>query len=143
MIYLILLVLIMFCSAVMDVCSLNIFGQWIEKKYKQKPTKLRKILWKWVESDSWENKYKLADKLESLGLPKKIATWLAKDVLVIFVDLWHFSKALMMAMVEFMVAKLMVESMNLDMSVWLVTMLLFFIGGSTFNFFYYNLRKIK
>lgn len=147
--YLLFLVLIMFCSAVMDADALDVFGQWGEKFYNKKPTKFRKVLWEWLDSSAWENKYKVADKLVSLGVPKSLATYLAKDVFVIFFDLWHFSKAILMALVEYMVADLSIGWMNsllsgyIQLSVGILTFILFLIGGSLFNFFYYKLRKIK
>lgn len=141
--YLILLVLIMLLSSIMDVCSLNIFGKWAQKKYEQKPTKFRKLFWDWVKADSWQNKHKVADLIFSWGIPRSISNVIGKDVLVIFSDLWHFAKALMMVIIDFMVAKLTVETFNFDISVWLLTIVLFVLSGSVFNFFYYNLRKIK
>ena len=133
----------MLLSAIMDVCSLDVFGQWAQKKYEQKPTKFRKLFWDWVKADSWQNKHKIADLLYSWGVPRSIANFLGKDVLVIFSDLWHFAKALMMAIVQFMVAQLTAQTLNFDISDWLLTLILFILGGSLFNFFYYNLRKIK
>lgn len=141
--YLILLVIIMLLSAIMYVCSLDVFGQWAQKKYEQKPTEFRKLFWDWVKADSWQNKYKIADLFYSWGVPRSIANFIGKDVLVIFSDLWHFAKALMMAIVQFMVAQLTVQTLNFEISVWLLTLILFILGGSLFNFFYYNLRKIK
>lgn len=141
--YLILLAIIMLLSAIMDVCSLDVFGQWAQKKYEQNPTKLRKLFWDWTKADSWQNKYKIADLFYSWGVPRSISNFIGKDVLVIFSDLWHFAKALMMAIVQFMVAQLTVQTLSFDISVWLLTLILFILGGSVFNFFYYNLRKIK
>ena len=149
MIYLLILVQIMFCSAIMDADSLDVFGQWGEKFYNKKPSKFRKILWQWLDSNSWENKYKIADRLIKIGVPKGLATYLTKDVFVIFFDLWHFSKAILMALVEYMVAELSIDFVNgllpdsIQISVGLLTFILFLVGGSLFNFFYYNLRKIK
>jgi hypothetical protein len=150
----------MFCSAVMDADALDAFGKWAEKKYNEAPLNKKdkwKIIWQWVDADSWENKYDVRD-LMNAKLPKfsfkkitssGIYTWLAKDVLVIFLDLWHFAKAIMMGCMEYPIAILALPSINallvplgFQMSLWHLLTIFFLLGGVVFNIFYYKLRKI-
>lgn len=141
MLYLLLLILAIFFNSIMDADTLDVFGQLSEKRYKSNPTKFNKILWEWVDADSWENKYQVRDWLISKHVPKSIATWLAKDVLVIFLDLWHFAKALMMVCFEIPIAILTIQMVPF-LPLWLWMLILFMSGGVIFNLFYYRFRKL-
>lgn len=131
----------LFLNSIMDVTTLNVFGQLAEKRYNSNPTKFNKILWDWSKSDSWENKYKIINWLESKGIPKSIATWLGKDVLVIFSDLWHFVKSLMLVCFEVPIVVLTSHLVPF-IPVWLWAIVLFIVGGVIFNFFYYRFRRL-
>lgn len=143
MIYLILLLVILFCSALMD--TTNYISAYFKKKGYKK-------LAEWTDSDSWENKWHLRDWLVEKGLPKWLADWLAADVLVVFTDGWHFFKAVMMANIQYMVAVLSVAWVNsalvtinfpiTHISIGWLTFVLFLVGGQIFNFFFYQLRKL-
>jgi hypothetical protein len=153
----------MFCSAVMDADALDAFDARVKARYERKPTKFNKALVEWVDSSGWENKWHIRDWMVKhlpefrIGLGKftlvtsySIYSWLAADVLVVFLDLWHFAKAIMMGCMEYMVAVLSIAFINetlvyLDFpikstSVGWLTFILFLAGGMIFNFFYYKLR---
>jgi len=131
MIYLILLIVMYACSAVMD-ASDNI-AKWFKKKG-------RTNLWGWFNSKSWENKYKLRDWLIEKGFNRYIAEWIAKDIFVVFTDGWHCAKAIMFLCADYMTAdKLQGEY---SFNVVFTTIILFLVGGSFFNFLYYKLRKL-
>ena len=70
------------------------------------------------------------------------STWLAKDVLVIFLDLWHFAKAIMMVCFEIPMSILISYTITC-IPVWGIAIILFLSGGLLFNFIYYRLRKIS
>lgn len=152
MLYLILLIIAIFCSAVMDADALDVFGKIAEKRFKENPTRFNKILWEWVDADSWENKYKFKEFLISIGIPKSISTWLAKDVFVIFLDLWHFAKAIMMICFEIPISILslpfinsILENLGLGIHLDIIPycLFLFTLGGVLFNLIYYKLRKLN
>lgn len=142
MIYLILLVVIVTFSAIMD-ASDYIAKYCLRKGWMN--------LYDWFNSDSWENKYELRTWLIKIGVPESIATWLAKDVLVVFTDGWHFSKAVMFACMEYMVARLSISDVNeflvfidfpFTFTIGWYTFFLFLVGGQLFNIIYYKLRKL-
>jgi hypothetical protein len=139
--YYLLFILAIFCNAVMDADALDAFGRWAEKRYNANPTKFNKILWDWVDVSGWENKYKIQDWLIKHDYQPWVAKWLAQDVLVIFLDLWHFAKAIMMICFEIPLAILIASQITI-IPVWLILTILFLGGGVLFNFFYYRLRKI-
>ena len=151
MISLAILFLGIFFNSIMDADSIDVFGKWAEKRYTSNPTRFNFILWHWVDVDSWENKYMVREWMIIHGFQPWFATWMAKDVLVVFLDLWHFAKALMMLCFSYPIAMLSLSTIN-DLLVlidiptlttfwWWVT--LFFIDGIIFNFFYYNWRKLS
>lgn len=142
MIYLILLVVIITCSAIMDASDYI-------AKYCLKRGWM--YLYDWFNSDSWENKYDLRIWLIKIGIPESIATWLAKDVLVVFTDGWHFFKAVMFACMEYMVAVFSIAAVNeflvfidfpFTFTLGLYTLFLFLAAGQLFNIIYYHLRKL-
>lgn len=133
MIYIILTLIAVFCNAVMD-ADQYIAGYFNLKGYKK--------LYAWSNSMSWENKYFLKEWLQGKGVPEKIASWLAKDVLVIFTDMWHFCKAVMMIC-------FLIPIRDVTFSLWgeylnptLALFVLFSLFGVLFNKFYYSLRKL-
>jgi hypothetical protein len=169
MIYLTLLVVIMFCSGVMDADALDAFDARVKARYERKPTKFNAILVEWVDSSGWENKWHIRDWMvkhlpefnfrignERIGRitllnSYAIYSWLAADVLVVFLDLWHFAKAIMMGCMEYTIAVLSIAQVNeflvlanfpiTNVSIGWFTLILFLAGGMLFNFFYYRLRK--
>jgi hypothetical protein len=106
----------------------------------------------WFDSNSWENKWHLAEWLEKIGLSEGLAKWLAADILVIFTDGWHFFKAVMMALIQYLVAVLSIVSVNnflvvinfpiTDISIQALNFILFLLGGQAFNLIFYRLRKL-
>lgn len=142
MIYLILLIIIVSCSAIMD--ASDYIAQYCLKRGWMN-------LYEWFNSDSWENKYKLQDWLIEKGFQPWFAAWVSKDVLVIFTDGWHFSKAVMFACMEYMVARLSISDVNeflvfidfpFTFTIGWYTFFLFLVGGQLFNIIYYKLRKL-
>ena len=142
MIYIILLILAILLNAIMDADSLDAFDRLFKKRYEKNPTKLNWILYEWVQGETWQNKYDMLTWMVNKGLPYKLANWLAKDVFVVFSDLWHFAKAIMMVCFEIPIAVLL-SPMVPFIPLWLLLLSIFLIGGVIFNLFYYNLRKIK
>ncbi len=141
MIYLALLVVIVTCSAIMD-ASDYIAKYCLRKGWMN--------LYDWFNSDSWENKYDLRTWLIKIGIPEGIATWLAKDVLVIFTDSFHLCKAIMFVCMELMVAILSINFVNSVLvninfpfifTVGWYTFFLFLSAGQLFNTIYYGIRK--
>jgi len=73
-------------------------------------------------------------------------------MLVIFTDGWHFFKAIMMALIQYLVAVLCINDVNsflvlidfpiTNISVGMLTFILFLVGGQVFNLIFYKLRKI-
>jgi hypothetical protein len=141
--YLILLLVIIFCSAVMD--TTDYIANFLKRKGYQK-------LFEWFNSNSWKNKWRLAEWLEKIGLSKSLSKWLAADVLVIFTDGWHFFKAIMMALVQYMVAVLSIGDVNsflifinfpiTNISVEVLAFILFLVGGQIFNLIFYRFRRL-
>jgi len=141
MIYLLLLVLAIFFNALMDVDTLGVFGNITKKRYYSNPSLFNWILMKWTYGETWKNKYLISSWLINKGIPESIANWLAKDVLVIFSDFWHFVKALMMLCFETPIAVL-ISPMFPFIPIWVLVLILFIIGGILFNTLYYTFRKL-
>jgi hypothetical protein len=109
-------------------------------------------LFEWFNSNSWENKWRLAEWLEKIGLSKSLSKWLAADVLVIFTDGWHFFKAIMMALIQYLVVVLSIGDVNsflifidfpiTDISVEVLAFVLFLVGGQIFNLIFYSFRRL-
>lgn len=142
MIYLILLVVIITCSAIMD--ASDYIAQYCLKKGWTK-------LYEWFNSDSWENKYHLQDWLIERCFQPWFAAWVAKDVLIIFTDGWHFFKAVMFLCMEYMVAVNSIEWTNkilvyinfpFTLTLGWYVLFLFLAAGQLFNIIYYKFRKL-
>lgn len=81
----------------------------------------------WFSSDGWKCKYILAEWLNKY-LPLWLSKFLAEDVLVVFTDLWHLSKMIM------------ILSLCLSISFSFHGILLWFMWSIGFNIFFNLLR---
>ena len=106
----------------------------------------------WCDSDSWENKYQMKEWMMKIGVPEGLAKYLSMDVFVIFTDMWHCAKAIMMVCTQYFVAILAIGFVNnglvyvnfpiTNINVAWLTFILFLLSGMTFNWFYYKMRKL-
>ena len=143
-------------NSIMDASDRGVYSKFAKQFLDKKPeSKFRKLLWEWTNSDSWDNKYEIRSwmikRFPTFTYSVNIYTWLAKDVLVIFLDLWHFAKAIMSAVNNLAYAiliticitesfkEIQMDSMTLF---WIIWIALFLVGGTLFNIFYYTQRKI-
>jgi hypothetical protein len=129
------------CSAIMDnISSYNSFEKYFIVKEAQTKKSIYGHLSFWFSTHAWKNKYAMKEWMMSLGISKKISTWLAKDVLVVFTDAWHFFKAIgILAIVEPYVS-LFSEQYQIN---YLITYILVFIlSGQLFNVLFYSFKKL-
>lgn len=134
-----LLILAMAFSAVMD--TTDRFAEYFRRKEISTEKKIYWFLREWCDSEKWRNKYEVKDFLIKSGIPVVISTYLAKDVLVIFVDMWHFAKAMMILCFIIPISGNISESLGVNQI--LVLSGMFTMTGTVFNFFYYRFAKIK
>jgi len=130
MIIYILLFLIIVFSAIMDgeegIARYCLKRKWVN-------------LYLWCDSTSWENKYECQKWLLEKGFQPWFAKWMAQDVLVIFLDMWHAAKACMFLCIEaIFLSKLGLSPLEFA---WCL-LLTFVIVGTIFNICYYNIIKL-
>lgn len=134
-----LLILAMLFSAIMD--TTDRFSEYFKRKEISTNKKIYKFLREWCDSESWRNKYKIKDHLIRIGIPELISSYLSKDVFVVFLDMWHFSKAMMILCFLIPISGKISSSIEVNQILILVGM--FTMTGTVFNFFYYRFEKIK
>jgi len=129
------------CSAIMDnISSYNTFSAFFKEKYLQTKNTIYQHLDFWFTRDSSNNKYQLKELLEKYHIPTKLATFLAKDVLVIFTDAWHFFKSLGISAIIYPYVTYI--SLLLNLNFYICYLLLFKLIGIVFNFFFYSFKKL-
>ena len=129
------------CSAIMDnISSYNTFIVFFKEKYLQTKNPIYQNLDFWFTRDSSNNKYQLKEWLEKYHIPTKLSTFLAKDVLVIFTDAWHFFKSLGIAAIIY--PYVIYISLLLNLNFYICYLLLFKLIGIVFNFFFYSFKKL-
>lgn len=135
------LLVFLLCSAIMDnISSYNTFTVYLSHKYTQTKKKIYDQLAFWLSKYSYQNKYQLRDWLVQKKVPVKIASWIAKDILVIFSDAWHFFKFLS---IIFLLHPVVLQvSALIDINFYLCYIILFMISGIIFNFFFYTIKRI-
>lgn len=82
----------------------------------------------WFSKDGWKNKHTFAEWI-SKYLPDFISESIAEDFLVMFTDLWHFAKMIMV--LSFLIA---------IFGITLKTFIMYIIWGIIFNFLYAIIR---
>jgi len=142
MIYFIILLAIILFNSIMDATAINVFGRLAQVRVLKNPNLFNKILWKWVKGDSSGNKYLVRDWLREKGFTPKLADFIAKDLLVIFLDLWHFSKACMMFCVMYLVGELTFYLVQEQINFPGYVLILFILNGIVFNFVYYKFQQL-
>jgi hypothetical protein len=155
MTYFVSLFAIMFLSVCMDT------DDYIAKHFKELSEKSKNLgTWKekfwrniseYWDSSSWQNKHHLRKWLEEKGVPQWLAKKLAQDIIVIFTDGWHTSKAILMGIVEYHIAVLSFESFTdllitinfpFQVNLFEYWVFLFLLGGEAFNQMYYKFIKL-
>lgn len=135
------IIVFILCSAVMDnISSYNSFEKYFLKKLIQTKKGVYGHLAFWFANDAWENKYQLKEWLVKLGVNEGVATWLAKDVLVIITDAWHAFKAVGILFILYPYVNIFSESLSVNF--WLCYIAVFMISGQLFNVLFYKFKKL-
>jgi hypothetical protein len=123
-----------------NISSYNSFEKYFLKKLIQTKKGIYGHLAFWFANDAWENKYQLKEWLVKLGVNEGVATWLAKDVLVIITDAWHAFKAVGILFILYPYVNIFSESLSVNF--WLCYIAVFMISGQLFNVLFYKFKKL-
>lgn len=135
------LLVFLLCSAIMDnISSYNTFAVYLSYKYTQTKNKIYNQLAFWFNKYSYQNKYQLRDWLIQKNVPNWLSTLLAKDILVIFTDAWHFFKSLGIIFLLYPIVLQVAALININF--YLCYIMLFMISGFIFNFFFYTIKRL-
>jgi hypothetical protein len=152
MISIIAIVIFTILLAAMDnISSYNTFSKALYKAMaKTKSIRTHKLyghLAYWLEDNAWENKYQMLKWLQkTFKLSTAFATYIAKDVLVIFSDGWHAFKFIAIWFILIPHTQIILNCTNIEINFWVANTILGIAQGILFNFVFYrfsNLNKKK
>lgn len=138
------IIIFMLCLAVMDnISSYNTFWNYFTRLYLKTGNKIYNHLAFWFDNDSWQNKYQLKEYLISCDIPAPIANWLAKDILVVITDAWHFFKAVgIIAILQPYVGEFSEVLKLYRINYFFTYVITFALSGALFNYLFYSFSKL-
>jgi hypothetical protein len=135
-------------AAMDNISSYNTFSNALYRAMaKTKSIRIHKLFGNlafWLEDNGWENKYQMLKWFQkTLKLPKAIATYLAKDVLVIFTDGWHTFKFIAIWFILIPYTQIILNYTGLIINFWVANTLLAVMQGILFNFVFYKFSSLN
>jgi hypothetical protein len=149
MISIIAIVIFTILLAAMDnISSYNTFSKALYKAMaKTKSIRTHKLyghLAYWLEDNAWENKYQMLKWLQkTFKLSTAFATYIAKDVLVIFSDGWHAFKFIAIWFILIPHTAIVIEYFKIETHLLVANTLLAIMQGVLFNFVFYKFSSLN